>query len=243
MIVEVVLLIITEIVKVVTAATVLVTTESTTAATRAIPGATTERITIGKITTVTTATDRRMTTETTIGENETTCSCNFYKSFTPRHIRTGKRNIFLLPGTEITVTVTWKGSGSLKITMTVVLPKSFVLRTRDRGLEWAQFHRWSITDPGSHHLVVTWQTSYWKFSMKWRSCWRNEYRDQISLLYQCLFHMPVKKCHFSMWQCDWWLIAATHMVLLWMHRDLYARQILKVKYVFITQSNIKNESL
>ena len=134
MTVEVVLLIITEIVKVVTAATVLVTTESITAATGTIPGATTERITIDKIT-VTMATDRRTTTETTIGESETTCSCNLYKSFTLRHIGSEKTKYFPLPGTEITVTVTWKGSGSLKITMTVVLPKSLVHRIRDRGLE------------------------------------------------------------------------------------------------------------
>ena len=66
MIVEVVLVIITEIVKV-TAVTVRFTTESITAATGTIHGATTEHITTGKITTVTTVTDRRMTT---IGESE-----------------------------------------------------------------------------------------------------------------------------------------------------------------------------
>ena len=94
MTVEVVLLIITEIVKVVTAATVLVTTESITAATGTISGVTTERITIDKITTVTTETDRRTTTETTIGQSEATCSCNLCKSFTPRHIGVKKNEIF-----------------------------------------------------------------------------------------------------------------------------------------------------
>ena len=69
MIVEVVLVIITAIVKV-TAVTVRFTTESITAATGTIHGATTEHITTGKITTATTATDRRMTTT---GEGETAC--------------------------------------------------------------------------------------------------------------------------------------------------------------------------
>ena len=91
---------------------------------------------------------------------ETACCYNCVNRFhILRNIGIEKLNIFPLPGTEITVTVTWKGSGSLTITMTVVLPKSLVHRTRDRGLEWAPFHRWwihtSITDPGSRHLVVT----------------------------------------------------------------------------------------
>ena len=69
MIVGVVLVIITEIVKV-TAATVQVTIESITAVTGTIHEATTEHITTGKITTATTATDPQMTT---IGETETAC--------------------------------------------------------------------------------------------------------------------------------------------------------------------------
>ena len=110
---------------------------------------------------------------------------------------------------------------------------SFCQRVSSAGPAIAAWNELHFTDDGSTRVSLTQVLTTWwspdKLSVgtsTWSEgdCVRGA-NTVISDVMSMSIYIPVRKCHFRMWQYDWWLLAAatTHMGLLWIHRDLCTR--------------------